>query len=127
MTAKGLDVLGDEVLRMFVEHVTPGLVAEIERAVNEIRGEAEARWPVGKRWPGDNRPHSRDLFATRVEIVRKGTEYEVVGRLTNGADWLVYIKPLKLGKSAVVEWIRKPMAAQRDRIRAALPQVVRRG
>ncbi len=125
--AKGLDVLGDEVIRMFVEHVTPGLVAEIERAVNEVRREAEARWPVGKRWRGDTRPHSRDLFATRVELVRKGNDYEVVGRLTNGADWLVYIRPLKLGKSAVVEWIRKPMAAQRDRIRAALPKVVARG
>lgn len=135
MTAKGIDVLGDEVIRMFVEQVSPQLLAEVERSVNEVRTKAEAEWPIGKRrWPGEQgKPHSRDLFRSVVEIRRKGAEYEIVGTIRNSADYFKMILPLSLAgqpgrsKVAFVYWMWDPLKAHRDRIRAALPQVVRRG
>jgi hypothetical protein len=133
--AKGLDVLGDEVIRMFVEHVSPQLLAEVERSVNEVRARAEAEWPIGKRrWPSEQgKPHSRDLFASVVEIRRKGVEYEIVGTIRNSANYFKMIVPLKLagqtGRSRVafVYWMWDPLKAHRERIRAALPKVVARG
>ena len=67
--------------------------------------------------------HERPLPLLEA-LERSGDRYALVGSVRNGADYMIYIKPLKLGKSAVVEWIRKPMLAQRDQIRADLPDLV---
>lgn len=120
-----IDALHDEIVRRMVGTVAPELQARVERAVAEVKADAESRWPVGKRYPRTaSKPHSRDLFSVHVELERSGDRYALVGSVRNSADYMIYIKPLRLGKSAVVEWIRKPMLAQRDQIRADLPDLV---
>ena len=125
-----ISLIGDEMLRRMLEHVQPSVVAEIERAVETVARDAEAAWPVGRRSPSgrDRRPHSRDLFRTDVRVVFVGGGVVVEGSVSNGADYARYIRPKGLGgKSAVIEYIRKPMKRERDRILAKLADLARKG
>jgi hypothetical protein len=128
-----IDLLGDELTRRVLEGVAPELTREIRESTERVMAAAEAAWPVGRRWRGESKPHSRDLFTFRLELRREGGGYEVVGRITNSAAYLRMIRPLALAgepgrdKVAFVHWLWEPMRRERERIVAKLPPLAVRG
>jgi len=126
-----ISLIGDEIARRMVEHVHPALVAEIERAIEEVLSTAEAEWPIGKRYRYNAaKPHSRDMFTQSFELIRSGNQFAIVAHIRNSAEYLRYIRPLKLAsesgreKVAFVKWLWNPLRDRRDRIRAELPEIV---
>lgn len=129
--AKGIEFIGDEILRRFLESVSPAVAARLKRAMEQVKADAMRQWPVGERSAegrdaNSRKPHSRDLFSVQHTIERSGVRgLQIVSSLTNSAEYWRFIKARKIkGRSALVTFVRTPMRQERDRFRADLPQLV---
>jgi hypothetical protein len=97
----------EQAIRQTIQKLAPTVSRRMEDEAEEIRHEAEGRWPVGRE---RGRPHSRDLFEHGLRI--DGST--LVAWVRNPADYLFYIKTYKNGlggKSAFQELLRKPLKA----------------
>lgn len=94
-----------------IRRLAPTLLDRMEDAIEEIRDEAQARWPVGPAHKNRGRTHSRDRFVSGVRLADLST---VEGFILNEAPYAYVIKSTQNslnGKSAWQELARKPAKA----------------
>ena len=114
--ARGIEELGDVLERSALSAV-PDILAEIRNASTEVRAGAEEGWPEGRRWPGNSRPHSRDMFET---ITTRDGRAAVTVTIRNRAAYVRFIRPKVLAaetgraKLAYSKWLWEPLKAKRD-------------
>lgn len=85
------DAASAEILGL-VDRMMPGAIEVLERAANELKANAVARWPVGakvRQGVEKNRPHSRDQFETVLQI-QEGPK--IKASLVNSTDYWYLIK-----------------------------------
>lgn len=110
----GLAQMVERVLR----EVAPGVGELLEDTARELYDQAYARWPVGA---DRNRPHSRELLSWEMQI---GVGADTIrARVFCTAEYGKYIKPKGMGgKTAFVEFLRKPKDKAAKKLAAALTQ-----
>ena len=112
-----------DLVRRAIERVAPGMVARLEQVTEELYQSAHQRWPVGPDKPERKGVHSRDLLAREVQIQPDRTT--IRARVYCTAAWSKYIKPKGLGgKTAFVEYLRKPLLKLRKPLTAELGSLI---
>jgi len=98
-----------QTVQRMLREVAPLTSRELSDAVERLRNEAYARWPVRKYRQGQTQrvPHSRDLISTRLTVYAD----TILASVRCEASYTYYIKSWQnglQGKSAFVTLIRTP-------------------
>ena len=116
-------------IRSAIDRAAPWLVPAVESEVEDVVYEARIAWPVGdysaradgrrgKHEARAGRTHSRDLFETSI-VVELG-QGAIRGRITNSADYWLYIK-----NSPATSEIRVPLRKRAHKLAEELAKILR--
>jgi hypothetical protein len=112
-------------VRRVVDDVAPGVMEALEREAEGLYQQAYAKWPVGPVKPERNGVHSRDTLGYDVQIDPGLTV--IRARVYCTAEWARYIKPKGMGgKSAFVEFLRKPVRLRAKILAKELGPIIRK-
>jgi len=106
-----------------LDKIIPETRKELSEMVDRIEKEAVANWPVRRRKDGSINPNSKNSKGKIYTEVIIGTNFEIVARVGNDADYAWAIKvgartkiDLPLGRRVANELLYKPMRKNTNKI-----------
>ncbi len=108
-----------DALEAAIREAAPRTIAALERELDAIIAAARADWPVGRRGPTDDRPHSRDLFELTFKVSPnldvEATIYNKAGD-AKGNDYAYKIKRKGDGLNVWQAFVVKKVAEAEQRL-----------
>lgn len=106
-----------------LEKIIPDTKRELTDIMDKIEKEARDEWPVRRRKDGSKNPSSQNSKAKMYSEIIVSTNFEVIARIGNDADYAWAIKvgartkiDLPLGRRVSNELLWKPVKKQTNRI-----------
>ena len=106
-----------------LEQIIPDTKRELAEILDKVEQEARAEWPIRRRKDGSKHPNSQNSKAKIYSEIVVGTNFEIIARIGNDADYAWAIKvgartkiDLPLGRRVSNELLWKPIKKQSDRV-----------
>ena len=106
-----------------LEKIIPDTKRELADIMDKIEKEARDEWPVRRRKDGSKNPNSQNSRAKIYSEIIVSTNFEIIARIGNDADYAYAIKvgartkiDLPLGRRVSNELLWKPVKKQTNRI-----------